>query len=557
MKRDLNRLANTEFDLLIIGGGITGAFLAHDAVLRGLTVALVEKNDFGGSTSAASSKLLHGGIRYLPKGHLWKVRESYRETAIFQHIAPHLTRWLPFLIPTESTSIMKGKPAMQLAMALYGMCGAGLDKLITDPSKRPPARSFMDPRSAQEHARLLRSLPQLTGGQVLWESHMHNSERMTLAVLKTAFRGGAAIANHCSVRQLLWQKDRVIGAQVMDQLTGETFDIRARITLNSTGPHVQIINGSAPGLRLKRRLTGFSKGVHLVTRQLEPEYALALTTGKKLEGLVSRGGRHFFIIPWRGCSLIGTTNVPFSGNIDDIQVTSRDIDDFLAEINESLPDAQLTTNDIRYSFCGLYPLVAKDVRTDTYQGTGDYQVLDHEKARGVKGIITVLGAKYTTTRHVAESGINLAAAKLGFRTHPCTSAITRLAEGEIEHLHHFKEECYRQYRQVLPESLISELIMNHGKEIHEIIAAGRKEDTLQKVTAERNVLNAEIDHAIHHEMAITLDDLLFRRTGLGTIGHPGIPAITHCASRMADVLGWSTAEKNRQIALAERRYIYK
>ena len=235
MQRRLERLADAEYDLLVIGGGITGAFVAHDAILRGLRVALVEKNDFGAYTSSASSKLLHGGIRYLPKGQVWKVRESYRETAIFQHIAPHLTCWLPFLVPTEAGSFMKGKEAMHLAMLLYGLCGAGLDRLIADAGKRPPARRFLDPDAARQGAPLLAALPRLTGAQVLWESHMHSSERMTLAVLKTAVRGGAEVANYLSVRGLLGAGDRVIGVQAEDRLGGPVFDIRAKLVVNAAG----------------------------------------------------------------------------------------------------------------------------------------------------------------------------------------------------------------------------------------------------------------------------------------------------------------------------------
>ncbi|MGW8195544.1 MAG: hypothetical protein ACWGOX_14905, partial [Desulforhopalus sp.] len=287
----------------------------------------------------------------------------------------------------------------------------------------------------------------------------------------------------------------------MDRQTGDPFVIMARLTVNSAGPHVQAINGSVPGLQLKRKLTGFSKGVHLVTRQLEPEYALALTTDKKLEGLVSRGGRHFFIIPWRGCSLIGTTNVPFVGNIDEVRVTRRDIDDFLSEINSSLPEAKLTTGDIRYSFCGLYPLIAKNIRTDTYQGTGEYQIIDHEKTQGVKGVITVLGAKYTTARHVAESGVDVAAAKLGRRLRPCETATRRLAEGDISDFHLFRADCHRRYSGELPQHIITELLMNHGTAIHEVIDAGKRKKCLQPVTSTRNVLETEIDHAIRHEMA--------------------------------------------------------
>ena len=556
MQRRLERLADAEYDLLIIGGGITGAFVAHDAILRGLRVALVEKNDFGAYTSSASSKLLHGGIRYLPKGQVWKVRESYRETAIFQHIAPHLTRWLPFLVPTEAGSLMKGKEAMHLAMLLYGLCGSGLDRLIIDAGKRPPARRFLDPDAARQSAALLAALPRLTGAQVLWESHMHSSERMTLAVLKTAARGGAEVANYVAVRGLLGEGDRVIGVQAEDRLSGAVFDIRARLVVNAAGPYVQGINESMPQLRLGQRLTGFSKGVHLVTRQLEPEYALALTTQKKIEALVSRGGRHFFIIPWRGCSLIGTTNVPFDGRLDEVRVTARDIDDFLADINAALPEARLSREDVRYSFCGIYPLIASNVRADTYQGTGEYQVIDHARTNGVEGVITALGAKYTTARFVAEQAVDLALGKLGRSGTPCCTVQCRLAEGEIDDIRAFRGECRRLFAGELAADLVDTLVSNHGCEAQTLIARGRECGLLQPTVAGRETLDIEIDHAVRHEMALSLDDLLFRRTGLGTVGHPGAEALARCTVLMGDLLGWNETERSRQIESVAARYTY-
>lgn len=556
MQRKLTSLATAEFDLLVIGGGITGAFVAHDASLRGLRVALVEKGDFGAFTSSASSKLLHGGVRYLPKGQVWKVRESYRETAVFQHIAPHLTRWVPFLVPTESGSLMKGRAAMHAAMLLYGLCGAGIDRLISDRSKQPPARTFLPPGQARERAPLLRSIPHLTGAQVLWESHMHNSERMTLAVLKSAVRHGAEVANYLQVDGLLFEEGRVTGARVTDCLGGDSFTIRARLTVNAAGPYVQGINESVPQLRLSQRLTGFSKGVHLVVRQVEPEYALALTTGKKTEGFVTRGGRHFFIIPWRGCSLIGTTNVPYNGQLDEVRVTARDIDDFLADINTTLPEVRLTRADVRFAFCGIYPLIAAEVRTDTYQGTGEYQVIDHGRANGVSGIITALGAKYTTARRVAEQAMNLAMAKLGRTGIGCRTAVERLAEGSLDDIEAFREDCYRRYREDLGPATIDELIRNHGRGLHSLVALGRERDLLQPVAPDRPTLAVEVEHAVREEMALTLDDLLFRRTGLGTIGHPGEAAVVRCADLAGNLLGWDAAEKARQIEAVAHRYVY-
>ena len=261
MRRNLKKLVEQQYDILVIGGGITGACIAHDAALRGFSVALVEKGDFGGYTSSASSKLLHGGIRYLPTGQVWKVRESAREQAIFQGLAPHLTRWLPFLIPTQQNSWTKGEIALKTAILIYRMCCTGLDGLIADPAKKPPVPKFLSREQTLQRVPHLAALQGLDGAQVIYESHMYSSERMTLAFLKTAASNGVRIANYMKVKGLLSTDGRVTGAALKDCITGKEFQVNASLVINAAGPYVQAINSSLPALRLKNKLTGFARGV--------------------------------------------------------------------------------------------------------------------------------------------------------------------------------------------------------------------------------------------------------------------------------------------------------
>lgn len=554
MQRNIQQLAAEQYDVLVIGGGITGACIAHDAALRGLSVALVEKNDFGGCTSSASSKLLHGGIRYLPKAQFHKVRESAREQAIFQHLAPHLTRWLPFVIPTDKSSLLKGKTALKAAMIVYGLCCTGLSGLIHDSGKQPSLRTFLGAEELLGEIPMLSAIEGLTGAQVLFESHMHSSERMTLAFLKTAVKNGACIGNYLQVDQLLAQGRRVTGVQVKDGLTGDTVSIHARMVVNSAGPYTQAINESVPGLRLHHRLTGFSRGVHLVTRQLEPKYAMALTTKKKTEGFITRGGRHFFILPWRGRSLIGTTNVPLTEKLDDIRVTKKDVEDFLCDINEALPSIRLTMDDVYYAFTGIYPIIAKEIKPDTYQGTGEFQIVDHAEKDGIQGIVTALGAKFTTARNVARQAVDLAADKLDARVADCRTVETQLLEGRIDDISGFTAGCIERYSSLLPEVTVLHLLRNYGSTIDQLIERGKQQNMLTKICPERETLEIEVDYAVRHEMAITLDDIMFRRTGLGTIGYPGDKAVARCADIMGDILGWDDAQKEQQIAVVRRRY---
>ncbi|MBE0586201.1 MAG: glycerol-3-phosphate dehydrogenase/oxidase, partial [Desulfofustis sp.] len=446
MKRAIESLQSREFDVIVIGGGITGACLAHDAALRGLQVALVEKDDFGMSTSAASSKLLHGGIRYLQKLQFGKVRESARERTYFQVIAPHATRSVPFLIPTISGSLMKGKAALFAGMNLYRLLCVGLNGLVKDPVKRIEHGSRYSRRQVLDRVPLLQAIDGLNGAHTLFEVHMNNSERMTLAFVKTAVVHGAAAANYVRVIDFVQDGERISGVVCRDQLTGSDFTIRARIVVNAAGPFLPGINKLLKGARLRKEPTGFSKGVHLVTRQIEGHFALALSSGKKTEGLVTRGGRHIFLIPWRGRSLIGTTNVPFTGQLDDVRVTSRDVRDFLQDINAIIPGVALRENDVHYAFAGLYPLISDEIKTDTYQGTGEYQVVDHAGQDHLEGMVSVLGAKYTTARAIAEQAVDIVVSKLNRPELRCRTAVEPLSEGGIDDLEGFVAEKQQRYR---------------------------------------------------------------------------------------------------------------
>jgi len=557
MQRDLQQLAAKNYDVLVVGGGITGACIAHDAALRGLSVALLERKDFGGFTSAASSKLLHGGIRYLPKGQLWKVRESGREQIIFQQLAPHLTRWVPFLIPTVQGSLTKGALALKVAMKVYGLCHVGLGRLVDDPAGMSPKAWFMSAQEALTLAPQLECIEHLNGAQVLWESHMHSSERMTLAFLKTAVENGADLANYVQAERYVEEQGRVTGVQARDELAGQEFIVTARLVINSSGPAAQALNSSVAGLRLKKKLTGFSRGVHLVTRQIHEQYALALTTRKKTEGFITRGGRHFFIIPWRGRSLIGTTNVPFEGDFDDMRVTSKDIDDFLVDINEALPDVHLTRRDVFYAFTGLYPLIVKDVRSDTYQGTGEYQLVDHLEADGIDGVMTALGAKFTTARNVAEKTVDMAVAKLQQECAPCRTVSTPLIEGRMRDVARFVAEKKEQYKNLLSPDMVTHLIRYHGTEIDRIMElATASPKQLEPLPAPGTLLGVEILYAVREEMALHMDDVLFRRTGGGTIGRPDAACLDRVAAIMAEELGWDAEQKQRETNRVLSRYRY-
>jgi len=556
MKRDIEALQEGCFDLVIIGGGITGACLCHDAALRGWRVALVEKGDFGGFTSSASSKLIHGGIRYLPTGQWWKVRESAEERAVFHHIAPHLTRTVPFLVPTFDQGFMKGRAALLGGLLVYEAIGAGLNARIRDPNKRIPSSRFIGKHELLRRFPLLSRLDGLTGAYVLYESHMVSSERMTLAFIQSAQRNGAVIANYVQVVDYLQSRDHtVVGVVAEDRLGKQRFEIRARITANAAGPHIPWVNDLLPGLRLKKRPAGYSKGVHLVTRQCLPDHALTLTTQRKIQGMVTRGGRHVFIIPWRNRSLIGTTNVPYSGDIDDVCVTQQDILDFLEDLNQCLPGLNLGVDDLHYAWAGLYPLLVREIKPDTYQGTGEYQIIDHEKRDGIQGIVTVFGAKYTTARRVAEKAADRIGRKLGKPMLGRLARNRRLVGGEIRNLSVERQALCRLYEDRLPEDTLDHLFSMYGMEVHALMPSKQEEEhLLQRIAPDQPVIRAQVVHALQSEMALTLSDVLFRRTDLASTGYPGREAVLWAAETAGRHLGWDEARKRSEIEAFERSY---
>ena len=550
MRREPTLLHDTTFDLVVVGGGITGACLAHDATLRGLSVAVVERGDFGSETSAASSKLLHGGIRYLQQGRVDKLRESARERASFQRIAPHLTRWVPFLIPTQR-SVLRGRALLQSGMWMYQWLTRGGDRGVRDPSKRTPDGSFCS------HADLVRLVPELearddvTGAHVLYESHLHSSERMTLAFLKTAARGGAVVTNYTAVDRLLESDGRVGGVSVVDGPSGTRFDIKARMVANATGPWLTGLNDRLGIGQLKSPIRGFSKGAHIVTRQVVDTFALALPTQRRSASLLDRGGRHIFVIPWRGHSLIGTSDRSYAGPLDEVGPTDADIDDLLGDVTTALPGLELNRSDVCHAFAGLYPLTAHDVRPDVYQGTGDYQVIDHGRAGGMEGVVSVLGAKYTTARRVAERATTLICAKLGHASGPCQTDHTRLVGGAIDDLDRFEKDSVERHGTHLSRDTVANLVHHYGTETDAVVEKGSEGGVavplLIPLAPERETLGAEVRFAVEEEMAVTLADVVFRRTGLGTIGDPGEKCLRGCAEIMGQYLGWSEARQQEEV----------
>ncbi|MDJ0955812.1 MAG: glycerol-3-phosphate dehydrogenase/oxidase [Arenicellales bacterium] len=551
MHRRLTELRSEHFDVLVIGGGITGAWIALDCTSRGLSVAIIDKQDFGAGTSAKSSKLIHGGIRYLQQLRLDKVRESALERAYYHRSAPHLTHFVPFIVPTYR-SWGKGRGLMAAGMTLYRLLCLGEDKVTGDPAKSVPAPYYLSRSEILEQLPL--SDPGLSGAVIYYESHMESSERMTLAVLETAHDMGTACANYVRAHGLVMESGKtVIGVRAEDTESGDDFEIRARLTINATGPWISDLNRAFFDDKSIVTTTGYCRGSHIVTRQLVKDYAIALPTQFAGQNIVDRGGRHMFILPWRGCSLIGTSYVA-AEDIDDPVIDRVELDQLLTEINRHLPTLSLTKQEVVHAFSGIYPLQENTLNEKTYQGTGDYQIVDHSSF-GYEGIISALGAKFTTARLVAEKVTDRAIAKLGITGKPCQTRLLRLSSANYSDINLYIKDKTRAFDEHMNADQVERLVKQYGSNIDHLVQMISNDPGMVDVLCEnRPNLAAEITYAVKSEMALKLDDVIYRRTGIGTVGFPSQNCIERCTSIMADLLGWST---QRSVAEADGLNRYK
>src|SRR3990172_8528078 len=329
MVRDLTRLSDTPFDLLIVGAGIYGATMAWDATARGLSVAMVDRGDFGGATSFNSLKTVHGGLRSLQRAALGDVREFIRERRALSRIAPHLVHPLPFVLPTYRHPL-RNKPLMRVVMAVN-------DLVAFDRNRLPDASKHLPPGRVVQRDECLRLNPAIapdgvTGGVVWHDCQMYSADRLTLAFLASACRAGATAAHYVEGTGLVAGAGAVTGAQVRDTLGGGTFDLRARLVVNAAGPWAWSLLERLPGKLAGRARLGppaFSKALNLVTRAVGGPAAAG--------GLVD--GRFLFMAPWRDVTVIGTSHDPFTGAPDALSITTRDVDALFAEAVRAFPRA--------------------------------------------------------------------------------------------------------------------------------------------------------------------------------------------------------------------------
>lgn len=523
MKRFIESYDGRAFDLIVVGGGITGACVAYDGARRGLRVALLEKKDFGWATSAATSKMIHGGLRYLANLEIGLVRESLRERRILENIAPNFVYPLPFLVPTYE-GMKSNKWLIETGMLLYDILS--FDKGYTwDKAKKIPGHHSLSSEEALREEPNLRE-EGLTGAAIYYDCQSIFPERLTLAFVKSAVKHGAQVANRAEVSGFLYgEESRVTGVKVLDLTVGREVALEGKLTVNCGGPWADIILRDAEKGQSSHTIRR-SEGIHLITRPLVKKNALALMTP---------AGRHMFLIPWRGHTLIGTTDKEYEGDPDAYRVTRESIEDFLREINEGFGDGRLGYGDVLSAYGGLRPLVEDQVE-GTYESSRKYEIYDNERD-GFDGLITVEGGKYTTSRRLAEKLLDAVEKKLGKKPRDALTDQEYLHGCEIEDMGAFLAEI-REKNPGFDPRTIEYLGKNYGTEYKEVLAIAREREGLSEpVTADGEIL-AEVVYAARSEMVHSLKDILFRRTGLGTLGDPGQDVLARAGEIAARELGW-------------------
>lgn len=538
MQRDLRRLADTKFDVIVVGAGFYGVTTAWDAAQRGLSVAIIDKDDFGAATSFNNLKTLHGGLRSLQAFNLPQMRLFIRERRALARILPHLVRPLPFVIPTTRHP-RRSALLMRLALAISDAVAKDRNQGLPDPGTHLPASTIV---SRDEALRLnpVVSPDGVTGGAVWYDYQMLSTDRVTLSFLLSAVDAGASAANYVQVTRLLQQDNRVIGVKVEDRLTNESFSIRGSVVVNAAGPWAASLLSELPVAAQGAPPPRLSRALNIITRKVVHGHACG--------GLAK--GRYLFMIPWRNVSMLGTSHDAHEGGADELQVSRWDLEAFLKEAREAFPHADLTTADVRLIHRGLLPMVSGD--GTHVKLVKDSRVVDHAQ-HGLAGLVSMFGVRYTTARHTAQQAVDAVFRSLGHETPPpCRTAETPLQGGSINRMDTFlKAVTQRDVDGIAPETL-KRMATTYGTGYDSVLQMARDVPALAKpLGRECDVIGAEILYAARKEMAVKLSDALVRRTEAGAAGHPGADAVERAAAIMARAHAWDEPRTRNEISEVE------
>ncbi|HVY81504.1 MAG TPA: FAD-dependent oxidoreductase [Steroidobacteraceae bacterium] len=564
MHRDLPELARIEYDVLVVVGGAAGAAAAREAALRGYRTALIEREDFGAGSSAHCFKVVHGGIRYIQHGDVKRLRASCHERSVFLRLAPHLVKPLPFLIPTYGWG-RNGKGFLGAGMLLYDALSADRNRHTRDRARRISWTRFF---SRAETLRLFPSVPSkgLTGAAAFEDGQMHNAPRLVLAFAAAAHELGASVANYVAAEHLLIRDKRVYGVAARDVLTGDRFDIRAKVVINAAGPWAEGLLRGVSAAAERTPGTYSRDACFVIDRRPTSPYALAVPgASHDADAILARSARHLFMVPWRERTLVGVWHSVVPRDPDATGLTREELRAYIAEINACHPGFNLRESEVERVDFGLVPFGdATEQRPGSLSFGKQSRLIDHRRLDGIAGLVTSISVRYTVARMDAVRAVRCAGRQIlkhasrDPRLRHLTSETMPLPGGAIEDIEALAKEVQRTRPAWLSAVSAATLLANFGTHMSRVLALADADASLRACVAGTDVTYAEIAYALREESAQTMSDIVFRRTELGTAGHPGEAALAELAAFLQSRLGWSdsrTAEERRRVDAQFARYL--
>lgn len=539
---DFQTLNNTHYDLIIIGGGVNGAATARDAALRGIKTILLEKGDFAGGTSSWSTRLIHGGLRYLEYFEVSLVRESLREREVLLGTAPHLVKPLMLTVPIYQD---RSRPywKIQAGMCLYDLLS--YDKSLPSHRMLPQAKFHQLFRHLERQG--------LQGGAQYYDGQAVYAERLGLENIIAAQQAGASCLNYTEVTELICNQGRIDQLHCQDQLTGESFLISGSdraVIVNTTGPWVDQLCQRAkqnhqPFPLTSTRQIGGTKGSHIVV----PPFSGAPETALYVEA--QSDGRPFFIVPWLGQYLIGTTDLPFEGSLDSVKANNEEIDYLLQETNFIIPSAQLRREDVTFTYSGVRPLPYSQGEIPGTV-TRKHLIYDHQDD-GINNVISLIGGKLTTFRHVAEQLVDVVGKKQNRSLAVSVTATTPFPGAILPSDPRIKATIQR-YRDRVAMATLHHLFHLYGAYAMEVLAlVDQFPELAELITPTLPDIKAQIVYAVRHEFARTLVDILRRRTTIAMQLHYGLSVLPIVSEVLETYCGWS---KQQQHQATQAYYAY-
>lgn len=533
------------FDLIVIGAGINGAGIARDAAMRGLSTLLLDKGDISAGTTQWATRLIHGGLRYLEYYEIPLVRESLRDREILFHVAPHLVKALGFMIPIYERA-KHGPLMIRLGMLAYDVLS--FDKSVGN-------HKMFSPEEALEREPGLNP-EDLKGAAFYYDGQVEYAERVAVENAVSAREHGAVVLTYARVDRLTVEEGKVRGVEFTDVLGGGTYEARAPVTVNVAGPWVdevlRKIDRYGPS---EKRLIGGTKGSHLVVDPFP-----GAPKGEALYVEARRDGRPYFIVPWNGRYLIGTTDIRYEGDLDHVVAEEEEIDYLLDETNHVIPEANLSRDSVLFTYSGVRPL---PYHPEGAAGSVTRSHIIHDHAPHIRedprlgGLISIVGGKLTTYRNLSRQTVDKVYDKLHLRAPESHTDKVPLPGGATPDFDAFAAEF--KVRSGLADELAERLLRLYGARVPDVLEMAGDDPSLRmplgpSATVETGLIGAEVLYAFRHEMAQTLADALLRRTMVGMGPKVGLDVDEAAAKVAVDHLGWSEERAKSEVE-DYRRYV--